>query len=449
MLHTSHGAGPDLDGRMRNVIVVFFSQMLRKLHRMLFIIASFPFHIINILIPYQLYAPLFHVIFVVYPGRSRDAQKYGVGITCLRKISPFLPIGIAKSPGVPLSLVICYLYTTDELLDLDGDKLRVDMSQLVKKYRAKCHAFAGILPSLLHKKNAWPQDELKEEEVEIDCVEEHMQQEERSLMMVKGCEATVYMIIQNIREAISLHSLDQKPLVITIVGAGFAGSKVANRCALEFKGVSVRAIDTRAKAKENLDSRVDFFTLKDAPQALETSSLVVLLIRKGDAFLTKKYDFDADGMNQHDNKKALSNYLSNGTVLISDTHPKLSNSSIQRLNEAGICVYESALTLMKGFQIIPKLPMWRNDTVPGCLGEAFVRANASQIKDEEDFDSSVGSVLKARLDLPQSAIPEMYPERVMSDKNLVGTTFLGRSLKMTTDHRTEVSWNVIVENIVE
>lgn len=412
---------------------------------MLFFIVCFHCHIINILIPYQIYAPLFHVVFVVYPGESRDAQKYGISwvIKCLRTITPYVPIGIAhQSKGIPLSLVICYLYTTDELLELDeGDKLRLDMlTKLVKNYRAKCYAFAGILPSLMHKKNAWPKDDLKEKEKAqaVDRVEAHVQQEKKGLKMVKGCDATVYMIIQNIREAISLHDLndkngcDQEHLVITIIGAGFAGSKVANRCVVEFKGASVRAIDTRVKAKENLDSRVEFFTPENAPRALETSSIIVLLIRKGDDFLKKKYDFDikgnmvvgkenkndADGIN-NDNKKALSNFLSNETLLISDTHPKLSKSSIQQLNEAGIYVYESALTLMNGFRIIPKLPMWRDDTVPGCLGEAFVCANASQLKDEEDFETNAGSVLKARLDLPKRAIREIYPDQILLDKSFV------------------------------
>jgi hypothetical protein len=283
-------------------------------------------------------------------------------IEAVMSVQPLTPIGFYKGPGEPYSLVLCTLSTPEELQNRHPDKLGAMVSWLTSTYHAQIYSFAGILPSLLHKHNQWPTS-----------------MNPRSDRLVKGADATTFMVMENVLQVQERHKTDPLTKNIVIIGAGFIGSQVANKCAE--MGLDVRALDIRMNVREKLDDRVKFYH-EDVESAVKDAHLIVLLTMVGD-----------DGV------AGLMQYVESGMVIISDTYPKISKEIIYQLNTVGVTVYESALT-REGVNFFPKLPKWKHDTIPGCLGEAFVKAALPpfQYDGSHNFTWNARRVLKARLD---------------------------------------------------
>ena len=255
-----------------------------------------------------------HSIWVVYPGTKREKNKFMCVspaqewiIEAVMSVQPLTPIGFYKGPGEPYSLVLCTLSTPEELQNRHPDKLGAMVSWLTSTYHAQIYSFAGILPSLLHKHNQWPTS-----------------MNPRSDRLVKGADATTFMVMENVLQVQERHKTDPLTKNIVIVGAGFIGSQVANKCAE--MGLDVRALDIRMNVREKLDDRVKFYH-EDVESAVKDAHLIVLLTMVGD-----------DGV------AGLMQYIESGMVIISDTHPKISKEIIYQLNTVGVTVYESALT---------------------------------------------------------------------------------------------------------
>ena len=191
---------------------------------------------------------------------------------------------------------------------------------------------------------------------------------------------TIYMIRENLVEIEVRHPevLDNSRCV-AIIGVGQTGAQVANHLAEH--GYRVLAFDARATAAERLSPAVEFAAL-DTTQ-LEHAGVFVFLTPKGD---------DAARLVFHSVKP--------GTVVLADTHPKLSRADAARLRSRGVRIYESALT-RTGTLFVPKIPRWPRDTIPGCIGQALVEVAAGRsLKRQREFEELAPTVLRARLDEP-------------------------------------------------
>lgn len=117
--------------------------------------------------------------------------------------------------------------------------------------------------------------------------------------------------------------------------------------------------------------------------ALGEASVVVLLSTGGDEGVA-----------------SIAGSLTPGTVIVSDTHPKISRAAAKGLRDRGVVVYESALT-RRGTRVVPKLPRWPADTIPGCVAQAIVECALDRtVIDQEAFTILGDRLFESRLDRP-------------------------------------------------
>jgi hypothetical protein len=202
------------------------------------------------------------------------------------------------------------------------------------KYKADRICLNGVIPSAVYRHDLWPDDE----------------------RFVKLQWATVFMIEKNIDQIIARHALGSRGDLpgVCVVGAGYTGAQMANRLAQ--RGFAVSAMDPREDARHRLDDAVRFAGM-DATEALRDVAIIVLLTSRGD-----------DGV------ASVRAALRPGQIVLSDTHPKISRTLCRTLQAEGIQIYESALT-KPGTVLVPKMPRWDRDTIPGCVAQAILEAS--------------------------------------------------------------------------
>ena len=298
-----------------------------------------------------------HTIWVVNAGSQQDVDAYFPPSVSarLREDSPLLPIGVYTAPGARPSLIVGTLWTNAELAARPA-ALAAMVGQLAG-FRARRICLNGVIPSLLHRHQLWPDDE-------------------RFIQEQRG---TLFMLEENVSQvAERLRDRGERLGGICVVGAGFTGAQLANRLAGE--GYTVTTLDPRADVQRRLDPQVRHCGM-DARSALQDAQLAILLSTRGD-----------DGV------RSLLGALRPGMVVLSDTHPKVSLPMAERLAARGVTLVESAMT-RPGVRFYPKLPRWASDTVPGCVGQAFVEAD-DRYDPRRSFDDNARDILTARLDRP-------------------------------------------------
>lgn len=292
-----------------------------------------------------------HTIWVANTGTQEVVDRYLPRWAQERyKYSdPTMMGGVFNAPGAGLSLVCGTILTNEELAE--NPKLLGLMVENVCKLKAKKISFAGVIPSLLHKHDLWPDDD----------------------RLIKEQEATRFMILENVREIAAKHLVK----TVCVVGVGFTGAQVANDLAAE--GYKVFARDPRPEVITRLKGGVEYIGMDTRKAA--TADVIVLLSTDGDGI------------------RSLVPFLGANQVVLADTHPKMKPSTVRDLYLQGVWVYESALTY-PGLTFMPKLPQWNRDTIPGCVGQAFVEASDTY-DPRRSFEENARDVIKARLDIPE------------------------------------------------
>ena len=316
---------------------------------------------VGVIAPLVIFMPLvrllpWRIVWVVNSGSETDTRAYGF----LAKFGELLhidvgPIGVFRVPKIGWSVIGASNFSNEELRASADNCQRV--VRAVQKFRGERIALAGVMPACLSHHDMWPDDD----------------------RFVRGQYATVHMVRCNVEDAHKLHP-ELRDHDIAVVGVGATGRLVANDLAAS--GYRVRALDVRPETATGLDPNIRFIGT-DATQ-LDGVGVVVLLSTGGDAGVA-----------------SIGSALVPGTVVVSDTHPKLSRRMARELDAKGVTVYESALT-RRGTRIVPKLPGFPNDTIPGCVAQAIVECYLERPMIEQQAFTIVGDRLfEPRLDRPE------------------------------------------------
>lgn len=272
-------------------------------------------------------------IYVINAGRPTDIDAYlPRSLHPMAKRQGLIPAGFFYIPNFGMSFIAGSPFSNREIVEEPAKCQRI--IEEAAKYKADRISLNGVIPSAVYRHDLWPEDE----------------------RFVRLQWATIFMIEQNIDQIIARHALQSNGGLpgVCVVGAGYTGAQMANRLAK--KGFSVTSMDPREEAQHRLDDAVRFVGM-DAREALRDVTIIVLLTSRGD-----------DGV------ASVREALRPDQIILSDTHPKISRPLCRSLQSEGIQVYESALT-RPGTVLLPKMPRWDRDTIPGCVAQAILEAS--------------------------------------------------------------------------
>lgn len=262
------------------------------------------------------------VVFAVY-GTRKEQETYWPG-WLRRLLRGAFPIGVVRY-GRRWGFVAATNITTEDFEE-NPKKALVYVAELEKEFpKAQVISLAGRLPGWVHRS-------------------QHVLQ----APFVVGVLGTRYAMLSAARQA--AEQCDDQPhgLILALFGgAGFTGSLVAQDTSQEFGRVI--AFDPRYTQTED----VGRIRKTSDPAQLSRADVAVVLTGKGD---------DIDG---------LIPYLTPGTVVADDTHPCISPPLCKKLRDGGANLYKAVMRDGR-MRMIPRMPNFRGDNIPGCLLEALV-----------------------------------------------------------------------------
>lgn len=300
------------------------------------------------------------VVWVLNAGTEDDVKAFGPAATWLSKRGvDMVPLGFFWAKNAGLSIYLASPYTNKTFKEDPVICQRI--LEQAQRWNAKKIALNGVIPAAIHNHKIWPDDN----------------------RFVLHQHATIFMVGENVKQVHEQHS-EIAELPVAVLGAGYTGREVANRlCEL---GHQVVTFDPRRPAEGALKEGVEY--AGEDFDRLNEIGTVVVLTGNGDDAAQDLYD-----------------YLKPGAVILSDTHPKISGTWVERLLERDVHVYESALT-RPGARVFPKLPRWNETTIAGCVGQALVECVAkSMATTQAEFDTMAQRTVQARLDIPNVRRP--------------------------------------------
>ena len=294
-------------------------------------------------------------VFGVNVGSQQEAKAFAPdwAFSTLKKTG-FLPGGIIKTDK-GFGLVVGTFHFNEEIKE--SSPIAQKILNSVSTYNANKIALTGVVPGALMKHGIFPEHDHR---------------------FVTGTIGTLFMLKHNLLELIQKLPPNEKPKV-AVVGYGYTGKALVHEIE-KLNDIEVKIFDNDTTIKPTSNSKFygdDFEKITDC-------QIVILLTVRGDEGVSSIID-----------------YLLPGTLLLSDTHPKISRKTWALLNSLSIDGYESAATIT-GFKAFPSYPGWNDSTIPGCLIQAFIESQLNQqIHDQEQFDSACLEYgVKARLDKP-------------------------------------------------
>jgi len=190
---------------------------------------------------------------------------------------------------------------------------------------------------------------------------------------------TLFMISENIKAVRELHP-GTKGLSIGVVGCGYTGANLVEYLS-QVLNDKVVAFDTSRRVSnfEHAEFVGDDFT------RIEECGIVIILTTQGNSGI-----------------ESIISHLNPYSVVISDTHPKITRSRWQEVNKKVSGCYESA-TIYPGSWFFPSFPRWNNKTVPGCVVQAIVESVYDiKFEEQEQFNRyAIECGFVARLDKPE------------------------------------------------
>ena len=270
------------------------------------------------------------LIFLVY-GTVRDQRAYWPS-WATRFFRAAFPIGLLRYQNY-WGFVATTPYTAEELAE-HPERVSALFNDCLREFpNARTISLAGRLPSLARRSGA-----------------------EIVAPYVEGTKGTRYAMLSAARALAEKSGRPPGELCIAVPGgAGFIGSLVASDLASEFR--QVIALDPRYDPSSNEpDSGKPLPAAVSAthdPVVLRTADLSVILTAQGD---------DIENSVPH---------FRRGALVADDTHPPIHPPLRRRLNEQGVDLWKA--TMADGHLVmLPRLPNFRRDSIPGCLLEALV-----------------------------------------------------------------------------
>ena len=200
-------------------------------------------------------------------------------------------------------------------------------------------ALAGQLPSLVHKAGG----KLKQP-------------------FVQGTRGTRFALIEGSRALAREYGSDPKNLTIAVLGgAGYTGRLVVFDLSNIFgRVVAYDPRYTKGPTNSVPDTPINIAFTAD-PSELGRAEVVIVLTASGD---------DIDGVVDN---------LRRGAILGDDTHPCMGEIVRGHLEDAGVKYLKLTTSTGGKVRILPRLPNFRGDDVPGCLIEALVVAEGHEV----------------------------------------------------------------------
>ncbi len=148
--------------------------------------------------------------------------------------------------------------------------------------------------------------------------------------------------------------LGKPPADVTIAipgGAGLIGRQLVEELAKEF--AAVVALDPRYADERRWEGNILY---TDLAQDVGRADAVLVLTARGDQ------------------ASSIVPFLTPGAVVADDTYPEVPLSLREEMEAAGATVLKAAVTDRR-FRTLPRIPIFRDDEIPGCLLEAMVVAD--------------------------------------------------------------------------
>ncbi len=291
-------------------------------------------------------------LFVTYPGTERHKRLY-FPPWVERTLRPVFPSGVIRF-GRYWGLIVSGVATA-ETLESSPERMRALLDETRDQFPGiEVIALAGRLPGVAEKTGVGLEPPF-----------------------IHGNRGAVCAMVGAARELARL--LGKPPAEVTVGlvgGGGFIGSRLLASLSGEF--ARVIALDSRFAGDPSEDRGVRY---TDRPEDLVEAEAVVVLTARGT---------DTATMAQH---------LAPEAVVADDTHPEIPLAIRTAMEQRGATVLKAAMADER-IRIVPRIPTFRADDIPGCLLEALVvvQRGSEVLETQQGFNEAAAELgFRARL----------------------------------------------------
>jgi hypothetical protein len=291
-------------------------------------------------------------VFIVYAETDRDKRLY-FPRWLERILRPLFPSGLIRFGHVWGMMVAGKV--TAETFERSPEELQLLLDRTRERFPdVAAIAMAGRLPSIAGRLG-----------VPLEAP------------FVRGDRGTMCAMMATAQEQARM--LRRAPSDLTIAvpgGGGFIGSQLVPELARDFGAVI--AIDPRFAGDRHWDGNVLW---TDQASDVGDAQAVLVLTARGEE------------------TAGLVPYLAPGAVVADDTHPEIPEPVRAAMERAGATVVKAAVGDPR-FRILPRIPIFRSDDIPGCLLEALVvvERGAGTLESQASFNSAASDMgFRARL----------------------------------------------------
>ena len=274
---------------------------------------------------------LFQYIFLIYPGKDKDIEKYCPLWLAKKPIfagKPLIAGIITKSTIHARGLVLVIPNSTHDLMHHKHIAMDVmkNLNKIATIVGAHTIGMAGQGPGIMTKHN-------------IDTGEKFMY----------GTMGTIFSISQTIDAAVKDNSFSKNAKVV-VVGKSFISTGLVDF--LNDHGYNASDIN-----------------ISEGPSFIEDADIVVVITLSGKLF----YPFMP--------------YLKDPSIVIDYTHPKM-------LKKPKDAYFYKVATGLDGVKFIPRLPGYKAEWIPGCCIESIVHAECGDtpLTDQKLFNETARSI---------------------------------------------------------
>jgi hypothetical protein len=262
-------------------------------------------------------------LWVAYPGTERDKRHY-FPKWVERLVRPLYSTGLMRF-GRYWGLMVAGKATA-ESLDDSPERLRALLDEARGAYPGvQVIALAGRLPSLAMKAG-----------IPLETP------------FTQGDKGTLCTMVMTAREQASLLGKSPGETAIAVVGgAGFVGRRLTDELGQEFR--SVICLDPRLTERRETEN----ILYTSEPEDIASAEAVLVLTSRGEQ------------------AESIIPFLAPGTVVADDTHPEIPGSVRREMESTGALVFKATMGDTR-FRIMPRVPFFRADDIPGCVLEALV-----------------------------------------------------------------------------
>ncbi|WP_297791292.1 PilZ domain-containing protein [uncultured Marinobacter sp.] len=264
-------------------------------------------------------------LFAVYGNKQQVGSYFTPGMA--KRMPSNVVLGFIRNADMR-GLMVASQFLEHELQE-DPEKVRLYLDRLQRDYpNVQRIALVGRLPNFVMKAGM-----------------------EITEPLVEGSLGTRYMIWDVARQMRERPQYSQQTSIVVLGGAGRIGNAVCQ----DLTGLYDKVIGFDPRYEEDREIATDQGTVlqTSSPPHLQDEKLYISLTHHGDAVLE------------------LQQHITPGALIADDTHPCISLTARERLQEKQIAV-EKVVLSHEEFLMWPRMPAWNNRDIPGCLVEALV-----------------------------------------------------------------------------